>query len=238
MREQRSLIEQIDLSPCYAVSDGGASWIVRCRHCSAGWLPSKDSRAGLAPLLRHARKKHKIRLQSIPRPIALQNAHAPPYIPGMPIQIPADAKIVRDSRITLIRLISHLNDRLVEGEDGLKARVKKTLADKGADYAESDLVVAALRAGTAKGTIDARKLYDLVKARKLTLDQFLGCVSVSKKPLEKLLGGAAIESLTTRGPAAEPSLCTEFKAGVELDVDQLAQTLAGAVAHLVPIKAA
>jgi hypothetical protein len=156
----------------------------------------------------------------------------------MPINIPADAKIVRDSRITLIRIIATLHKRLIEDEEGLPAKVKATMADKKADFAESDLVVAALRAGGSKGTIDPRKLYKLVVAKQLTLDQFLSCVSVVKKPLEEFLSGAAIEKITTPGKSPAPSLYTEFKEGVELDVESLGELLAGAVAKAVPIKAA
>lgn len=168
----------------------------------------------------------------------LSSAPRAAYIPGMPMRIPADAHVVTDSRITLIRVISTLHDRLVEGTDGLKAKVKATLTAKGAQFAESDLVVAALRAGAAKRRIDPKALYALVKAKKLTIEQFLSCITVSREPLEQYLSGDQIEQISIPGKTPEPSLFTEFREGVQLDIDELAESLAGAVARVVPIKAA
>lgn len=151
------------------------------------------------------------------------------------MRIPADAKTVRDSRVTLVRVITTLYERLVGGDDGLKAGVKATMLEKGASFAESDLVVAALRAGSAKGSIDPRKLHELVVAGTLTLAQFLDCVAVRKEPLKAFLAGGVIDTLTANGPAPEPSLVTEFKEGVELDVEAIAETLVAALARAVPI---
>jgi hypothetical protein len=156
----------------------------------------------------------------------------------MPIRIPPEARVVRDARITTIRVISTLYDRVVKGDGGLSARVKATLREKDAAYAESELVFAALRPGSTKGPIDAEKLYELVKDRKLTLKQFLACVSVRKEPLKEYLAGGVIDELCGRVDDPEPSLVTEFKEGVELDVDAIAMMLADAVAKAVPIKAA
>lgn len=238
----RSFIDQLDLEPCYAVTDGGTCWVVRCKRCSAGWLPSKTSNAGLTPLLFHAKRRHKVKLRrrwplmlSI-GPDAARTSGA--YISGMPIQIPADAKTIQEQRLTMIRVVGTLNDKLVEGDDGLKARVKATMRDKGAAFAESDLVVGALRAGTARGTITPQALYALVESGTLTLPQFFECVTVTKKPLERFLGKDAIEAMTKPGPAPEPSLVTEFKAGLEFDPDQLAELLAGSLSRVVPIRAA
>jgi hypothetical protein len=155
------------------------------------------------------------------------------------MRIPSDAKIIRDNRITLIRVISTLYDRLVNGDDGLKTRVKQTMQDKGASFAESDLVVAALRAGAAKTSIDPRRLWSLVEAGQLQLSHFLDCISVVKTPLAKYLSGQTIDQITSKpSTEPEPMLFTEFKPGVELDVEQLSTALAGAIAQAVPITAA
>jgi hypothetical protein len=154
----------------------------------------------------------------------------------MPIQVPPGASIVTDNRLTLIRVISTLYERLVDSDGSMKSKVKQTMLDKQASFAESDLVIAALRAGSSRSTIDARKLYGLVKSGRLKLTQFLECVSVVQKPLKTYLTGEEITKLSTVGPAAEPSLVTEFKEGVQLDVDELAMTLAGAISKAVPIK--
>jgi hypothetical protein len=66
----RSLIERFDLSPCFIVKDGGDCWVVRCRHCAAGWLPqkcrSRGSRGSVPNLLEHARG-HGLELRRRPR---------------------------------------------------------------------------------------------------------------------------------------------------------------------------
>ena len=147
----------------------------------------------------------------------------------MPIRVPPEATKIRDNRITLIRLICTLHDRLVEGDAGLKDKVKQSMQSKGAGFAESDLAVAALRAGPARSSIDPRKLYRLVESGELELRDFLACVTVRKEPLAQFLSGAAVEKISSAGTAPEPSLFTEFKEGVELDFDQLSQALISAL---------
>jgi hypothetical protein len=69
-RGARSLLDRFNLRACYRVKDGGSSWITRCRHCSAGWLLSKDTR-DVDELIEHA-AKHRIailRMPCVPRPI-------------------------------------------------------------------------------------------------------------------------------------------------------------------------
>jgi hypothetical protein len=155
----------------------------------------------------------------------------------MAIRIPPDARIIRDSRLNLVRVIGTLNDRLVNGAQGLKARIKAAMTEKGAQFAESDLVLGALRPGSSSGDIEPHKLHELVKAGQLTMDQFLSSVSVRKTALTEYLSGATIALLSTRIHNPEAALFTEFKEGVELDVDELAISLAGAIAKTVPIKA-
>jgi hypothetical protein len=67
----------------------------------------------------------------------------------MAIRIPPDEKVAFESRLTLIRLITTLYDKLIDSDEGVKAKVKSTLSDKKVKFAESDLAVAALRAGAA-----------------------------------------------------------------------------------------
>ena len=156
------------------------------------------------------------------------------------MRIPADAKVVRDSRINFIRAIKTLNDRLVDGDNGMTAKVKASLQDKDAGFAESDYVVAALRAGAAKSAVNPRKLYKLVESGALKLNEFLDCITVRKEPLKEFLSGVAIEKLEDAPAApATPQLITEWKEGVQLDVDSLAMELAKlipAAAASVPIK--
>lgn len=79
-------ITSIDLSPCYRVHDAGESLVIRCRHCSAGWIPkhSADGR----PLIEHA-YTHRVRLPRIPvtpRPIVRT------------IQVIIDGRVIRTLR--------------------------------------------------------------------------------------------------------------------------------------------
>ena len=133
----------------------------------------------------------------------------------MPIRIEAGAKTLRDDRLTPIRVISTLYDRRINGDTGLKAGVKKAMLAKGVDYAEDDSCVAMLRSSSSHGEIDARKLYALIKAGKLTLDQFLDSVKVEKKPLQEFLPGGVIDDLSAKIRKPSPSLVTDFKEHVE-----------------------
>jgi hypothetical protein len=63
----------------------------------------------------------------------------------MPIQVPPGTSIVTDHRLTLIRVISTLYERLVDADGSMKSKVKQTMLEKQASFAESDLVIAALR---------------------------------------------------------------------------------------------
>jgi hypothetical protein len=150
------------------------------------------------------------------------------------IKIPDDATVVRDQRLDLIRAISTLHDRLIEPKDGpgLKSRVKETMKDKGAKFAQSDFVIAALRGGgTTRSYVDPRKLYKLVADGKLTTQQFLSVLSVRKEPLTEFLSGAEIDRLSSEGAPSETSLFTEFKPGVSFDVDQIAEALQALIAE-------
>jgi hypothetical protein len=204
-----------ELHGCYRVIDRGTSLIVRCRFCSAGWLPVGWS-SSARPLLIHAREKHRRRLPKILPPYDLQR--------GM-IKIPDDAAIVRDSRLDMIRAVNILQDRLIDGTDGLKNKVRSAMMNKSAIYAQSDLCIAALRAGAPRSPIDPAALYELVKAGKLTMPQFLSVVSVRKEPLKEFLSGAEIDRLSTAAEKPEPYLVTEFRDGVPVDLDQLAAGL-------------
>jgi hypothetical protein len=61
----RNLLERFDLSPCFTVTDGGACWILNCRHCTAGWLPKKNHRC-VDNLIEHAHT-HGVMLRRRPR---------------------------------------------------------------------------------------------------------------------------------------------------------------------------
>lgn len=145
------------------------------------------------------------------------------------MKIPPDVRPVRDSRLDLIRVIASLHDKLVDGEESLKAKVKAVMAAKGAAFAESDLAVAALRGGAAKGSIDPARLYKLVSGGKLSMSQFLECVTVRRKPLEQHLAGEQIDRLTVMSGQASPSLTVEFKPGAAPDLDHLVQVISDAL---------
>jgi hypothetical protein len=69
-RGARTILDRFNLGDCFRTTDGGSSWIARCRHCSAGWLIPKDARE--APELAAHALKHAIvihRLPCVARPI-------------------------------------------------------------------------------------------------------------------------------------------------------------------------
>jgi hypothetical protein len=143
----------------------------------------------------------------------------------MPIRIEEGAKVVRDTRLTVIRVLSTLHDRYV-GET--KDRVREALIAKDARYAESDLVVAQLRAGNDRGPVCPSKLYKLVQKGDLTMKQFLSVLTVRKEPLRAILPGGLVEQLSAPVTDPRPSLVTEFKEGVEFeprDIEQLVSTM-------------
>jgi hypothetical protein len=227
----------VELATCFTIADTGNGRVIRCRHCSAGWLPNRTDDI-TETLIEHARTAH--RTECAPARLHTgQRHHSPNQERTLPdVVIPSDAKPISDQRLTLIRVISTLRDRLVEGDGGLKARVKRTMLEKEARYAESDLVIAELRPGSTKGPIDPAALYELVELKQLSLAQFLQCITVQKEPLKKFLAGGVIDRLTSAIPNPPPHLFTDFRQGVEFNVDRLAEQLAPAIAKAVPIKAA
>lgn len=152
----------------------------------------------------------------------------------MAIHVPADAKVVRDSRINVVQIIKALYDRFVDNDDSVKSKIKSTLQEKKADYAETEICVAALRAGTPRSSIDTNRAFKMFlskeQSKELSLAQFLSCATVSKKALEKFLSGDEIAKLSVTGGAAEPALYIEFKPGVQVNLDEIATTIAGMVA--------
>ena len=98
---------------------------------------------------------------------------------------------------------------------------------KDASYAQSDLAVARMQ-DSSRSVINPRKLHELVKARKLTIDQFLDAVSVRKEPLKEFLSGQEIEAISS-DIDAEPSLVTEFKPGIHVECQPLAEALVEAL---------
>lgn len=152
----------------------------------------------------------------------------------MPIRPPSDAKIITDNRITIIRVVSTLYDLIVKRDSGASAKVKATMLDKDAPFVESTICIGALRPGNTKGPIDTQRAYDeLVKTKKITLEQFLGCCTVGKEALKEHVGEKQVTSLSTTIVDPSFTLTTEFKPGVELDFDELATSLAGAIAKAV-----
>lgn len=68
-RERKRGMRVIDLR-CFEIKDGGSCWIILCRRCSAGWLPSKDGHDP-KPMIEHAMSHHKLltRVEELERQI-------------------------------------------------------------------------------------------------------------------------------------------------------------------------
>jgi len=161
----------------------------------------------------------------------------------MPIRIPADAKIVRDHRLTLIRAIKILStDRLQQ----LIKSVKDSLRERKAAYAESDLCLARLQGGGPVRYVDPRKVFKIVtkgrgkaKARAsrslapspfLTLKQFLNCCSISMEKLQQFIPADQIDALCYPPKPGEPALYVETRPGVEIHIDRLEAAILSATA--------
>jgi hypothetical protein len=160
----------------------------------------------------------------------------------MPMRVDAGAKILYEPRVTLIRAIGTLKDHWVDAAGGLKDQVRQTMLAKGYRYAESDVVIGALRATGRGGAIDPRKLYAQIAAGKLTLAQFFHCVTVRREPLSEIVGDDLVDELTPppRAAGGNARLDTEFKIGHAPALDRLAAAVERALFQTtaaVPIKA-
>ena len=144
------------------------------------------------------------------------------------IQIPAHAKVITESRLTLVRAVFSLNDAFRK-TGGLCDQIKDVLKRKRTDYAESDHVVGALRAGYARSTIDPVAALAACKAKKIPVDAFLKCCTVRKEALAEHLSKSEIEAVSSAGEESGPSLITEFKPLMAVDNDKLADSLGNVI---------
>jgi hypothetical protein len=134
------------------------------------------------------------------------------------IKIPPETNVVTDQRLTLIRILSTLTAKAGR-LDTMKGAVKASLKSKGATFAQSELVIARLSSGGERSFVDPRKLYDLVKAKRITHAEFLGVICVRSSLLPPILSGTEIEEISAPDAAGEGqgSLYTEFKSQVSVN---------------------
>ncbi|MDP9175637.1 MAG: hypothetical protein M3O30_17475 [Planctomycetota bacterium] len=149
----------------------------------------------------------------------------------MGIKFLPDAEVVADERLTIVQVIKALQKPYLPD---LVTAIKSDLIEKDAVFAESDLVRAHLRGGDGDADElprfpDAAKLHKLVKSGKITLKQFLNCVTVRGDALEKLLPPSEIDNICSDGAPTDPGagrkLYTEFKPGVAFDYSRLEAAL-------------
>lgn len=148
------------------------------------------------------------------------------------IRIPDGVTPITDRRLTLVKILSSLtaeNGRL----DELKKAIKGAMKSKAAQFAQSDAVVAQLRKSNPREFANPKKLYDFVKARRITMAQFLDVICVRSSLLPALLSGEEIKSISaTAGNAGGDdagSLYTDLKPGVTLDIGKIEEAILGAV---------
>lgn len=157
----------------------------------------------------------------------------------MAMNIPNDATIIKDRRLTLIRILSHLTAEKTGRLDVLKSQVKKSMKEKDAKFAESDLVYARLEpagdGGTGKKFVDPELLYELVKKKRITLAQFLSVLCVRTSLMPQILSGDEIAAISKPAQLSDNSagglgsLFTEFKPDVHVDFDAIEAAMLGAV---------
>ncbi len=116
----------------------------------------------------------------------------------MPIKVPADAKVVRDQRLSLIRVVKILAGRIKPTIDKVKADLKL----KKAKFAESDLAIAVLRGADDVEVepepiefVDPKKLWALAGKGALTANDFFSVTHVNESKLSKLLLPQQIEAI-------------------------------------------
>ena len=116
------------------------------------------------------------------------------------MEIPDNASVAFDSRLTVVRACLDL----AEHGEAIKSQIKKDMAGGGAQYVQSRLALGKLVAWK-KSAVDPVKLYELVKSKKITIEAFLSCVSVQKKPLRDHLGELEIDAISSPCGEAEPN---------------------------------
>jgi hypothetical protein len=137
------------------------------------------------------------------------------------ITIEPGEKVIRDSRLTIVRTIGTLWEKFIDAPGGLKDKIKAEMKRKNAAYAESDHVVAHLLPGGSKKIVDPVKLFELFGKKRITLGEFLACVSVKKQAVEQLLAPPEITAITVTAGVSSPSLMTEFKPGISTALEEL-----------------
>jgi hypothetical protein len=154
----------------------------------------------------------------------------------MAMKIPSDAKVITDNRLSLIRIVAILADRLVGKKGGLKDQVKATMQDKKATYAQSELAIAQLVPGNDQGPIDANKAFALTKIPKdkggITLKEFLDCCTVGKEAFGVFVSAEKMAKMCKKIPDPTPSLRVEFKEGIDIDPEKVGELLVEAVAAM------
>jgi hypothetical protein len=164
----------------------------------------------------------------------------------MPIKIPPGAVVIRDRRLSAIKILSELTKP--DGQlDTLKNAVKKTMVEKKATFVESDLAIGQLRSASSGANgerkfVDATKLHGLIKKGRITLEQFLSVLCVRTSLLPQILSGDEIAGLSEepRAKQAESSLTacaapvgalyTDFKPDLHVDLDEVLDSIGSAVA--------
>jgi hypothetical protein len=146
----------------------------------------------------------------------------------MPIQLPPDQTIIRNARLTAIAALGELSRGHLKNA---KDQVKKAMAGKKAEYAQSHLAQARLM-NSNRSFVNAGKLHKLVIDKTVALKDFLACCSINKEQLKNHLSGKQIEELcdpaaggTSQDGEAAGSLWVEFKPGIHIDLDQLEKAI-------------
>ena len=137
------------------------------------------------------------------------------------MKIPPDATVIKNQSLTPIQIIRALYGPVVKG---LGSDVKKVMAAKNAQYAESDGVTARIQGGGTRKKIDPKKFYVLAmnkRFKKLTLTEFFASISVNTEAAGQFLSEDEIKSISVDAGDVEPSLITEFKDGVALDIPRM-----------------
>lgn len=143
----------------------------------------------------------------------------------MPTQIPPGVKSLREPRLTAIKAITLLAKK--DFLNALKDGVKKAMASRHAEFAESEYVVAHLRGGGDSREINPKKLFALTQGRrpgekgKITLNQYFGCVRPNVEAVEELLGAAEIEVISDAAEGGGSRLYTDWKSGLDIDLNEM-----------------
>jgi hypothetical protein len=138
---------------------------------------------------------------------------------------PAHA-LPRDARVDPIGFAEELGKHFVTLH---RDKVKLSMIEKSVDRVAGEYFEGLLICPADRGTIEARKLFRLVAAGKLTESQFLECVTVQRKAAEQYVAGKELDRMSSFTEST-PYIKIARRKDVQLELVDMVKGLSAALA--------